>query len=113
MPDPSIAAGAPAAEPEPLNRNELAALQVLQEYIDEVGRPPTRQELADEIGASGKARAHQLVMRLARKGWLRLTRPNAAGNVVLLQRVPLPDFSPITFTLADRLRCPPAFQEGA
>lgn len=113
MPDPSIAATAATTEPEPLNRNELAAMQVLQEYIDEVGRPPTRQELADEIGASGKARAHHLVMRLVHKGWLRLTRPNAAGNVVLLHRVPLPDFSPITFVLAERLRRRPAPWQGA
>lgn len=62
---------------------EAIALDAVKGYIESKGYPPTVQEVADLCGYASKSTAHELLHRLARKGWLRVDKSPRA--IVVLE----------------------------
>lgn len=82
------------------------ALLIIQELTAANGAPPTRQELADELGLANRSGAQRIVDHLIARGHL-ARQTHKARTLTVLQPIPMPEEPEIEITPAGR-----AYVEG-
>lgn len=55
---------------QPLSKAEQRVLDYIQDHIEEEGYPPTRREIARDLGWHSSSVGQYYVQQLVRKGWL-------------------------------------------
>ncbi len=89
-----------------LSDKQLLALRLIASYIERLGRAPTFQELADELGLKNRSSGLDYVRRLQRKGLVDVLHPcpnttqvriTPTGNRVLGQRAMQDENTTLTF----------------
>ena len=76
-------------------------LQLICEWVDSYGYPPSYREIAHEMTLGGGTRhARELVTGLVERGWL-ARAPGLHRGLTILHRPPMPDFSTPEFRLAE------------
>lgn len=82
---------------------QMSCMQIIQELTDASGGvPPSYDEIAREMGQASKGNTFRLVTCLVERGFI--TRlPHRRRTLAILYRVPMPDFTPLTFTLSPAL----------
>ena len=67
----------------PLTKGQQRVMDMIVSWIDAKGFPPTRQEMADELGFSSPNAAQEHVKALVRKGYLRTSYWRSRGIEVV------------------------------
>lgn len=80
-------AGRPATAQCGLTPAQRELLQFIESYITDKGYSPSFAEIAEGIGLKSKAPVHDMVQRLADRGYLSFT-PGKARSIVILHRQP-------------------------
>lgn len=68
----------------PLTKRQAEILEFIKLHSGQYGFPPTRKEISDAFGFSSWNAAHQHLVLIARKGYLRMQ--HAARGIVLLEQ---------------------------
>jgi len=74
---------------ETLTERQAEILQMIREFVEETGMPPTRAEIAEALGFRSANAAEEHLKALARKGAIELT-PGASRGIRLLEEEGLP-----------------------
>jgi repressor LexA len=76
-------------ESQPLTARQSQILEMIREYVEETGRPPSRPELAKLLGIASTNAVFKHLDALARKGAIELV-PNAARGIRVIEEKGLP-----------------------
>ena len=74
-----------------LSNRQREVLDIIRRHVRSRGVPPSRSELAREMGVKGQATVDQQLNALQRKGWLRLLPGVERGMQLLREGAPLLD----------------------
>jgi repressor LexA len=74
---------------ETLTARQAEILQMIREFVEETGMPPTRAEIAEALGFRSANAAEEHLKALARKGAIELT-PGTSRGIRLLEEEGLP-----------------------
>lgn len=88
-----------------LRDGEADALRIVQEYLAEQMRPPTRRELAAELDLVSPSGAQHRIDALVAKGYLARGGPGDR-TIRLRRRIAMPDFDAIEAAGWEILRLP-------
>jgi SOS-response transcriptional repressor LexA len=78
---------------------QVACMQVIQELMDATGCCPSYRDIGRELQLKSPAGVHRLISGLVERGYLERAHQHKRG-LVILRRVPMPDFTTPEFVLS-------------
>lgn len=86
-----------------LTRAQMTCMQVIQELTDAAGGvAPSYAEISREMDMGSRSGVHRLIAALEARGYL-ARLPFQARTLTILARLPMPDFTPYTWSRGARL----------